>query len=312
MTELSETSGTDFDLRTSDDERLAARYFPPADLSSTEGGASRFAVVLAPGFSGHANKPAVRAVLDDLRRCLPQAGFLVVDLRGHGRSSGYSTLGDREALDIDVAVAEVRRRGYQRVVSLGWSMGATCVLRHAALVGEAVHGFPLTCAPDAVVTVSAVSRWEVRDTVPMRRLHKMIETRIGRLVARRLLKVRIDPAGKWPHTPLSPVEAVARISVPLLLVHGENDHYFGWEHAEALADAAGPAAGLWLVSGLGHAEEAAARPDVPALLSALARAIGEMAEGRPAPAWPDGADVDGHNPSAGDTPAGNSGQRPQP
>ena len=52
------------------------------------------------------------------------------------RALGFSTLGDREVLDVDAAVAEARRLGYARVVSMGWSMGGTCVLRHAALVGQ--------------------------------------------------------------------------------------------------------------------------------------------------------------------------------
>ncbi len=294
---MSEISWDTRELATADGERLALVHVPPLDSPSVASGEEAFAVVLAPGFSGSSETPAVRAIVADLRRSAPGAGFLVVDLRGHGRSSGHSTLGDREVLDIDAAVAEARRLGYARVVSLGWSMGGTCVLRHAALVGEQVHGRRVSCGVDAVATVSAVSRWEVRDTVPMRRLHRMIETRIGRAIARRFLKVRIDPAGGWSSTPLSPVESVARIDVPLLLVHGDEDHYFGWDHAKALDASAGDRTTLWLVSGLGHAEESAARSDVPALLDRLGRALADMAAGERAAAWPEGADaIDGSAP----------------
>jgi len=288
-------------LTTADGERLALVHVPSLEAAvddvPTGSDADSFAVILAPGFSGSSETPAIRSIVDDLRRSAPTAGFLVVDLRGHGRSTGYSTLGDREVLDIDAAVAEARRLGYARVVSLGWSMGGTCVLRHAALVGCEVHGFPVRCDVDAVATVSAISRWEVRDTVPMRRLHRMIETRIGRGVARRFLKVRIAPAGGWAHTPMSPVEAVARIERPLLLVHGEKDHYFGWDHAKALAAASRDRATLWLVSGLGHAEQSAARSDVPALLQRLGQALTALARGDRAGQWPEGADaVDGSAP----------------
>jgi pimeloyl-ACP methyl ester carboxylesterase len=285
------------ELATADGERLALVHVPPLEAGSAAGGDGNFAVVLAPGFSGSSSTPAVRSIVADLRSSAPNAGFLVVDLRGHGRSTGHSTLGDREVHDVDATVAEARRLGYSRVVSLGWSMGGTCVLRHAALFGEQLHGHPVRCAVDAVATVSAVSRWEVRDTVPMRRLHRMIETRVGRAVARRFLKVRIDPAGGWADTPLSPVESVARIDVPLLLVHGDEDHYFGWDHAEALAAAAGERATLWLVTGLGHAEQSAARSDVPALLARLGEALTAMASGQRAEGWPEGADATEGTPS---------------
>src|SRR4051794_15597220 len=288
---MSEIGWATTELATADGERLALVHVPPLEAAATSDEQGGFAVVLAPGFSGSSETPAVRSIVADLRSSAPSAGFLVVDLRGHGRSTGHSTLGDREVLDVDATIAEARRLGYARVVSLGWSMGGTCVLRHAALVGEQVHGHTVRNGVDAVATVSAVSRWEVRDTVPMRRLHRMIETRIGRVVARRFLKVRIDPAGAWAHTPLSPVESVARIDVPLLLVHGDEDHYFGWDHAKALAAACGGRVTLWLVSGLGHAEQSAARSDVPALLARLGEALTAMAEGSRADEWPAGADA---------------------
>jgi pimeloyl-ACP methyl ester carboxylesterase len=290
--ETPETSWATSRLSTADGESLALVHLPPLAEGEAPGGPNSFAVVLAPGFSGSSETPAVRSIVSGLRESAPAAGFLVVDLRGHGRSSGHTTLGDREVLDIDAVVAEARRLGYSRVVAMGWSMGGTCVLRHAALLGEQVHGHTVRCPVDAVATVSAVSRWEVRDTAAMRRLHRMIETRIGRGVARRFLKVRIDPAGKWAHTPLSPVEAVARISVPLLLVHGDKDHYFGWEHAQALAAASeGRESTLWLVPDLGHAEQSAANGDVPILLEQLGSALTTMADGKSAQDWPQGADA---------------------
>jgi len=58
------------------------------------------------------------------------------DFRGHGRSGGVSTLGDKEIKDIDVAVGYARELGYQRVATVGFSMGASIVLRHAGLIGD--------------------------------------------------------------------------------------------------------------------------------------------------------------------------------
>jgi pimeloyl-ACP methyl ester carboxylesterase len=59
----------------------------------------------------------------------------------------------------------------------------------------------------------------------------------------------------WASLPVSPIEVVDRIKPPLLLVHGDEDHYFPVEHGGALHRAAGRAE-LWLEPGMGHAETA--------------------------------------------------------
>jgi pimeloyl-ACP methyl ester carboxylesterase len=242
-------------LRTADGERLVASLLPgPGDVC----------VVLAHGFSGSSAKPALRRVAEGLASF---ASVLAYDARGHGGSSGSTTLGDREVLDVDAAVDAARALGFDRVVTCGWSMGGATVLRHAALRGEAVGGHRLEHPPDAVVSVSAASRWFVRDTVAMRRLHRVVETRAGRLFARRVMATRIAARG-WDPLPVSPVECVARVApLPLLLVHGDRDGYFPVEHPRALAAAAGEPTELWLLEGFGHAENAA----TPELLDRLGR-----------------------------------------
>jgi pimeloyl-ACP methyl ester carboxylesterase len=230
--------GDSLTLLTSDGEQLAAVHLP------APGGARDLAVVVAHGFTGSIEKPGLRAVCAALAR---HAGVVAFDFRGHGRSTGSSTLGDREIHDLEAAVAAARTLGYRDVVTCGWSMGGSVVLRHAALVGGV----------DAVVSVSAVSRWFYRDTKPMRRVHWAIETRLGRMIARRLLGTRISADG-WPEMPESPVEVVGRVSpIPLLVVHGDADHYFPVEHPQALYDAAREPKELWLLEGFGHAESAA-------------------------------------------------------
>jgi len=76
------------------------------------------------------------------------------DFRGHGASGGSSTVGDAEVLDLDAAVAATREYGYQRVVTVGFSMGGAVAIRQAAL-----RGVRTLSPPDGVVTLSAVSRW---------------------------------------------------------------------------------------------------------------------------------------------------------
>lgn len=229
-------SGTALTLRTPDGLRLSATHLPHRS------GDRGLGVVLVHGFSGNHRAPRHWRIAEGLA---PHAGVLALDLRGHGASTGLSTLGDREVLDVESAVEAMRGLGYADVVTCGWSMGGSTVLRHAALYRTA----------DAVVSVSAPSRWYVKDTRPMRRLHWLVERPTGRRVTRVVFGTRL--ADRWDE-PESPVEVVGRIApTPLLIVHGDADPYFTTEHPHALAAAAGEPSELWLVPGFGHAEGAA-------------------------------------------------------
>jgi pimeloyl-ACP methyl ester carboxylesterase len=232
---------------TSDGERLTALHVPRPASAGVAAGSREVAIVLAHGFTGSIDRPGLRSVARGLS---PYAGLLLFDFRGHGGSTGVSTLGDLEILDLEAAVVAARELGYDSVVTCGWSMGSSVVLRHAGLTGGV----------DAVIAISGPSRWHFRDSTPMRKLMWLVETKPGRAVARRAYNLRIGDA--WTRDPASPVEVVGKIApTPLLLVHGRDDHYFGIDHAQALYAAAGQPSELWLVDGFGHAE-AGASPEL--------------------------------------------------
>ncbi|WP_330349063.1 alpha/beta hydrolase [Streptomyces sp. NBC_00582] len=200
--------------------------------------------VIAHGFTGDADRPHVRRVADAFAR---YGAVVTFSFRGHGRSGGRSTVGDKEVLDLEAAVEWARSLGHTRVVTVGFSMGGSVVLRHAAL-----HK-----GVDAVVSVSAPARWYYRGTVPMRRVHWLITRPEGRLLGRWGFRTRIHHRD-WDPIPLSPTEAVPGIApVPLLIVHGDRDGYFPLDHPRMLAEAAGEHGELWLEPGMGHAEHAA-------------------------------------------------------
>jgi pimeloyl-ACP methyl ester carboxylesterase len=90
----------------------------------------------------------------------------------------------------------------------------------------------------------------------MRIVHVAVTTRAGRWATRRVTGTRIT-GSRWNPVPLSPVEVAGAIPpVPFLVVHGEEDPFVGPEHGRALARAAGPTADLWVIRGMGHAENA--------------------------------------------------------
>lgn len=223
-------------LHTEDALSLAANYWPATRELSV-------GCVVAHGFTGSGRDPNVQRIC----RGLAERGFGVVaaDSRGHGRSDGLSTAGIDEVHDVAAATTWLRAHGFAHVVTLGWSMGGTAVLRHAGMGGDT----------DVVVSVSAPGTWWERGTRPMRVVHWLVGTRSGRVVTRVTRRTRVT-ARDWSDPPESPAELAHGIAPrPLLLVHGDADHYLPVHHVEALA-AAAPHADVWIEPGMRHAETA--------------------------------------------------------
>ena len=241
-------------LLTDDGVRIEAEHRPAAPGGVPD--ADRLAIVVAHGFTGSLERPAVRRAAAELAR---YGGVVTFSFRGHGGSGGRSTVGDREILDLDAAVRWARVLGYRRVATVGFSMGGSVVVRQAAAAADRTgRGGRAEARPDAVVAVSAPARWYYRGTAPMRRVHWVVTRPLGRAVSRYGLRTRIHPED-WDPVPPSPVECVPLIApVPLLIVHGDRDTYFPLDHPRSLAEASGGAADLWIEHGFGHAENAAA------------------------------------------------------
>ena len=236
------------DLRVLTSDAVPLRGIAAPSTATTRAGERPITFVVAHGFTNTVAYPPFLRLVGWLQRF---GAVRALDFRGHGRSGGASSVGgDPEVADVDAAVAAARADGADAVVTLGLSMGGGVALRQAALGRH---------RPDAVVCVSAVSRWYVRDTRPMRRVHWLLETTAGRVLGSRVVRLRLDEP--WRTLPLSPLQVVHRIApTPLLLVHGDRDEYFPIEHFRTLVQAAGPAATAWAVPGLGHAESAVTAP----------------------------------------------------
>jgi pimeloyl-ACP methyl ester carboxylesterase len=243
---------------TEDGVGISVRHDPPA--GAVDAGDLCFVVVH--GFTGSWRRPAVREVV---RVLTETAGVVSLDLRGHGASDGETTLGRAEILDLDAAVRYARGLGYRHVVTVGFSLGSAVAVRHAALCGGV----------SAVVAVSGPSRWNYRGTLPMRVVHFAVNTAAGRSVLswRRGTRVSRTP---WRHDTEPPDALVGRIApVPLLVVHGDADHYFPVEHGRWLVHAAGPTAELWEEPGFRHAESATA-PELTRRIAAWGVASARM------------------------------------
>jgi pimeloyl-ACP methyl ester carboxylesterase len=233
-----------------DGERISAAY----DDSSADGPT----FVVAHGFTGSWRRPDNRRIALALRDLGPVVSF---DSRGHGASSGVTTLGDHEVLDLDAAVRWSRWLGASDVVTVGFSMGGTVVLRQAALARP--DGSE---RPQVVVSVSSAGFWFYRGTPPMRLLHRAVESDHGRRLLRTGFHTRVTDQPWQEPFPLDPSEAAAMLApLPLLVVHGDRDSYFPVEHARSIVDSARAGAVrrgvddrtvVWLESGFAHAESA--------------------------------------------------------
>ena len=222
--------------------------------------------VIAHGLTGHRQKTGVKLISGWLAR---HGRVVYFDQRGHGESTGRCTLGYREPMDLDAAVAWARSLSAAPVVTVGFSLGASVAIRHAALTTNPElaptldRAIVVTQRPDATVLVSGVAQWFFRGTKIMDRLFRVSATPWGRL-AMRAQGVRMSvrdwagPDAPAERNPMSPTACAAVIAHPLLIVHGTSDHYFPEEHAErVLAAAAGNSrAALWVEQGMGHAERA--------------------------------------------------------
>ncbi|CDR07956.1 alpha/beta hydrolase [Streptomyces iranensis] len=125
-------------LLTDDGVSIEARYEPSPGVGAEP--SDHLALVVGHGFSGALERPALRRVASAFHQ---RTAVITFSFRGHGRSGGRSTVGDREVLDLAAAVRWARRLGHRRVATVGFSMGGSVVIRQAALYRKADEIQPL-------------------------------------------------------------------------------------------------------------------------------------------------------------------------
>ena len=247
---------SDVTLTTADGVTLAGRQWPSSGGESS--GGESVAVVVTHGFAASMDDAAVLAVA----RALRGHGHMVVayDGRGQGASGGLCTLGDAERHDVAAAVAFAREHS-DRVVTVGASMGAIAVLRHAADDADLA----------GVVAVSSPARWRVPRTLRSLLAAALTQTPPGRHVAARYMGVRLAP--RWSRAE-APDGLARRITAPIAIVHGTSDRFIAPGEAPLLYAAANDPRRIDLVPGMGHAFDA---PGIPVICAAVEWALAVQA-----------------------------------
>lgn len=239
-------------LRAADGVRLAAVALEgPPDPPAV--------AVLVHGFMHSSRTPSVHAFAN---RLAPHVPVVLPDLRGHGRSGGFSTVGHDEVLDVAAAVnAAAALWPDLPIVTIGVSLGGAAVLVHAGTIG---------CGTVAgVMAISAPASWASLDSERMQRLRKVTHSPLGRRIIAALARTRIVPT--WA-PPADPADAIGDIAPAwTVLVHDADDTYFGGDHAERLYQAAREPKELWWQPGGGHGSDL--------LTAALAERVVERVSG---------------------------------
>ncbi|MFE2441335.1 alpha/beta hydrolase [Streptomyces sp. NPDC059426] len=143
-------------LLTDDGVSIEALY-EPSPKPGTEP-SDHLVLVLGHGFTGALERPALRRVASAFAQ---RTAVITFSFRGHGRSGGRSTVGDREVLDLAAAVRWARRLGHRRVATVGFSMGGSVVLRQAALYGKNEEIQPVHVAHDGERTGRSPGRTDL-------------------------------------------------------------------------------------------------------------------------------------------------------
>lgn len=168
------------------------------------------------------------------------AGFscLVYDARAHGESEGdFATFGVRETGDLsrvlDAAEARYGRESLEPWLGFGVSQGAAVLVQ--ALSGES-----------RLRTGVAVA--------PFSQLEPILERAVANRISPRMppiLTWSVMTLGSWrggfDAREVNPVVAAAKIEVPLMVVHGEEDGVIPWEQGRAVFDALPEGGHRWRV-----------------------------------------------------------------
>ena len=183
-----------------------------------------------------------------------EAGYsvLAIDSRAHGSSGGeLVTYGLLERRDVLHWAEWLRSRGCPRLFGLGESLGGAILIQAAAQ--EPVFTAIVAECPFSDLRTIAEDR--VAQLLPGPRLFRRLAADAA--VASAFLYARVRYG--LDMRAVSPAVSAARLTTPLLLIHGLKDTKTDPAHSLAIA-AAGQTIEVWLVPGAGHTSAAAQAP----------------------------------------------------
>lgn len=172
---------------------------------------------------------------------------LVPDSRGHGESGGFVTYGVYESGDVLQWLVWLRAHGASKVFGFGESLGGAILLQSLAagahfdgIIAESAYASFEAIARERVQRYGHVPKWIAAIVVKEALLYSLLVHHVALSQAR-------------------PADAVRNSDVPILLIHGKEDHETSPIHSEIIFRNA-RCAQLWLVPHAAHTGAYAASP----------------------------------------------------
>jgi fermentation-respiration switch protein FrsA (DUF1100 family) len=199
------------------------------------------AVVLMHGVRGNRSPMAPRA------RMLRDAGYsvLLFDFQAHGESAGSRiTFGHLEGRDAVAAIDFVRRRmPGEKIGAIGVSLGGAAAL----------------LAPDALTVDALVLEgvYPEIDAATANRINDNLGPWIGPLLSQPLawvLALVTAPLLGVAPADLRPIDHMAKVRAPLLMLTGARDTYTTVAETSAMFARAPEPKSLWIIEGAGHVD----------------------------------------------------------
>jgi pimeloyl-ACP methyl ester carboxylesterase len=182
----------------------------------------------------------------NVAKALAEEGYrsVLVDLRGHGRSTGERiTYGVQESSDLVQVVDALERRRLLagRLGVYGFSYGAATAIELAGRDPRV----------DAVVAVASYS--SLRDVA-----RHLVRTRVpgaGLFASERWVERTMDEVGRhggFDPRAATPIDAIRRTSAMVLLIHGDADRFIPPSHSAQLHRAAPDHSRVSIIEGASH------------------------------------------------------------
>ncbi len=176
------------------------------------------AVIIAHGFFNSAQSILLNQLKDDL---LVQHDVILMDFRGHGKSSGAFCFTSREIQDLIAVIEYAKQSGYQTISVMGFSLGAV-IAAQAATMRDDIQNIILVSCPIRFEDID-FHYWEMNMEIDI----------LFNIFGGGLRGKGIRPGPFWLNK-LVPIDLMSRVKTPVLFIHGTEDWIVRPWHSEAL------------------------------------------------------------------------------
>lgn len=174
-------------------------------------------IIIAPGWFMTKDSNAFRAISEEFKKFFD---LLVMDFRGHGKSSGFYTFTSKEVNDLDVVI-DFASKNYNKIYLMGFSLGRALALLAGAnnyLINKIIAISPPVSFEKIENQVWKKSAW--LPTLKKFELNRRLSVRPSLFIRKKI----------------KPIDIIKDIKCPTLFIAGEKDPTVCAWHTKELFD----------------------------------------------------------------------------